>query len=104
MRSGGNKQTLTRPHLAVVNVEGALGSERSRFGRGVVRIVGANRLVRRAAFARAVLLLLRRLLGGLHVLRSRRGLLDLLGLFDRFRRGRGARRLGQDEGARDDQR
>lgn len=87
-----------------MNVESALGAERSRLGGGVVGIVGANRIVSRAAFTDAVLLLLRRLFGGLHVLRSGRGLLDLLGLFDRFRRRGGARRLGEHEGARDDQR
>ena len=104
--------TLTRSHFAVVNVQGALSAERPRFVVGVVRIVHANRIVRDSTFLRAVLLVpFRRLFGRLHVFRRGCRLLDLLRLFNTFRRhggGRvrrhGARTLDKGEGAHHHQR
>lgn len=104
--------TLTSSHFAVVNVQGALSAERPRFEVGVVRIVHANRIVREPTLLRAVLLVpFRRFFGRLHVFRRRCRLLDLLRLFNSFRRhggGRvrrhGARALDKGQGAHHHQR
>ena len=109
----GQRDTLTCSHFAVVNVQSTLGTERPRLKASVVRIMDANRIVRSSTFFRAILLIPFRLFGRLfsclYVLGCGRGLLDLLRLFDPFRRhggrirGQGARLLDKSEGAYDDQ-